>query len=42
VRQRTANVGGETSFLDTPAFDAFLREDDTRWQAFMSTLGRPG
>lgn len=39
VRTRTAGVGGETAFLDTAAFEAFLREDDTRWRQFMTVLG---
>jgi len=41
VRTRTAGVGGETAFLDTAAFEAFLREDDARWRQFMSVLGPP-
>ena len=28
----------ETAFLDTAAFDAFLREDESRWQKFVGAL----
>jgi tripartite-type tricarboxylate transporter receptor subunit TctC len=38
VRTRTAGVGGEIAFLDTAAFDAFLREDEVRWQKFVGAL----
>ena len=38
VRTRTAGVGGEIAFLDTVAFDAFLREDEVRWQKFVGAL----
>jgi tripartite-type tricarboxylate transporter receptor subunit TctC len=38
VRTRTAGVGGETAFLDTAAFETFLREDEARWQKFVGTL----
>jgi tripartite-type tricarboxylate transporter receptor subunit TctC len=38
VRTRTAGVGGETAFLDTAAFETFLREDEARWQKFVGAL----
>jgi tripartite-type tricarboxylate transporter receptor subunit TctC len=38
VRTRTAGVGGELSYLDTPAFAAFLREDEGRWQKFIQVI----
>ncbi len=38
VRNKTANVGGEVSFLDTNGFTAFLREDQARWERFVKLL----
>jgi tripartite-type tricarboxylate transporter receptor subunit TctC len=38
VRVRTAGVGGESAYLDTAAFQAFLKEDDARWQTFIGGL----
>lgn len=40
VRSRTANVGGETSFLGAEAFEAFLGEDIVRWQRFVQAIRR--
>lgn len=40
VRSRTANVGGEISFLDTGAFTQFLRDDQVRWERFVRLLKR--
>ncbi len=38
VRTRTASVGGEVSFQDTAAFEAFLREDQARWGRFVQAI----
>jgi tripartite-type tricarboxylate transporter receptor subunit TctC len=38
VRTRTAGVGGEIAYLDTPSFEAFLREDELRWQRFVQAI----
>ena len=38
VRVRTAGVGGESAYLDTVAFQAFLKEDEARWQTFIGGL----
>lgn len=40
VKARTENVGGETSYLGTEAFHAFLAEDLVRWQRFVQAIHR--
>lgn len=38
TRTRTANVGGEISFMDTEAFSKFLDEDSARWMKAIQTI----